>query len=107
MNGAYINLRRKKNNILLEYFLPGKEYTTFSLCGDLNEAKIKILEHLKNYDIKKIHIKSTLESPGITKELLERYNGYDMLKKEELNEIREFLNRKYKKRKDITFTLTT
>jgi len=77
-----INIVRSEGSINIYYYLPEKIMGPSSGGKNLNEAKIKILKNLEGCSHKKIYLKSTLESDGITKEALEKYNGYSVLKKD-------------------------
>lgn len=97
-----INIVRSEGSINIYYYLPEKIMGPGSGGKNLRETKTRVLKTLYNCPTKEIYLGSTLEILGISKEALEKYNGYSVLKKDELEEFFESLKNK---RPDLTFKL--
>ncbi len=102
MTQAYINLRRFKGRIHLDYLMSidirnnQKTIGVYSSYEGIEEVKDKLLELLKNTHENKIIIKSMKYMP--------KSRGYSRVGIKKLEEIRDFLSNK---KKDIKFKLTT
>ena len=97
-----INIVRSGRSIDIYYYLPEKIMGLGSGGKNIRATKTSVLKTLHNYSTEEIYLGSTLEIAGLSKEELEKYNGYRVLKKKRLKSVFNFLKNK---RKDITFKL--